>query len=241
MEGINRAKMIQENIVVAATQLFEKRQIKNLRSYRLAVIQDGPDLELFANPLALTRLALWISDACAEAIEESLPLIVASYYKPSDTYLVLGMGPRRSREENDRRMAERSKRKKKSAKKTAKAKNGSSNDDSGTKKRKSKANGDAGDSDDGFDDSGGEEDEDEDDSDDEENNEKGDEDKEEAGEDEDDFNRYNAFGTAFYKVAEQIKARVKLDSFESAVIEVSREELSRFLEALTTFGLLRRH
>lgn len=215
MAGVNKAKQIQQTVVVAANQLFEKRLIKNLSSYRLAVIQDGPDLELFSNPLALSRLALWISESCAEASPVPLPLIVASYYPPTDTYLVLGMGPRRLREENiDKRASDRRRIKKEKKKKQAQIKREKL-------KRRSAAHNDE---DDGYDLTEEEE---------EEGNEDEDDDEEESKQEELDFLLFNKFGTQFRAVAQETNARVKLDAFDSSIMEVARSDLSRFLESLT--------
>lgn len=229
MEGINRAKSLQQMVVLAATQLFEKRQIKNLKSYRLAVIKDGPDLEFFSNPLALTRLALWISDACAAVNQDALPLVVASFYPPTNTYLVLGMGPQRLREHDDivAEMAkEKMNRKKNKAKK---AKNG-------TKERKTKKqrrvdeNGDE--IEEGFSEEGEEEDIDDDEDDEE-------DDDNEAGPDP--YFLYNSFSARFHTVSEAVKAAVRVDAFDSSIIEIEREDLTRFLEELTDAeGMFRR-
>lgn len=212
--------------MLAATQLFEKRQIKNLRSYRLAVIQDGPDLDFFSNPLALSRLALWIAEACAEATNDPLPLVVASLYPATDTYLVLGMGPRRLREENDERLARGRAAKKNKKTKKKKEERGKKK---GTKRKPHDDDIEIQDVDNEENSSDEEMDEDSDDS---------SEDSEDSDEEDDLFNHYNSFGVAFYQVSSEINARVKLDSFDSSVIEVSREDLSRFLEALTVSSLV---
>lgn len=157
MEGVSRAKALQQAVVAAGTVLFEKRQIKDLRLFRLAVVKDGADLHVFRNPLALTRLGVWIAEGCAEAHLQPLPLVVASFDPDANAYLVLGMGPRKPR-------------------------------DSGTAAI--------------------------------------------------DMSEVNKFGTAFQRTAERVNARVRMDGFESSVIQVARDDLSRFLEALTVSGLV---
>ncbi|ANB15307.1 Cdc45p [Sugiyamaella lignohabitans] len=159
--GINKAKVLQQAIVLASTMLFEKRQIKDLRSFRLAVIREGPDLELFANPLALARLGAWIAEGCAEVHPQPLPLVVASYNPVRSIYLVLGMGPRKSRDADQSAF---------SAESTSST-------------------------------------------------------------------IYNRFGAAFQNIANRINARIRIDAFESSIIEVSKDDLSRFLEELTLSGL----
>lgn len=155
MEGISKAKELQQAVVSAGTAIFEKKQIKDLRSFRLAVIREGPELDVFRNPLALARLGVWIAEGCAESHPVPLPLVIASLNTVSDTYLVLGMGPYYGRGDE---MA-----------------------------------------------------------------------KEDV---------YNRFGPAFQATATKINAKVRMDAFESCIIEVARDDLSRFLEALTLSGLV---
>ena len=45
----------------------------------------------------------------------------------------------------------------------------------------------------------------------------------------------NRFGIAFQEVVQETSARVRIDSFEHCVVEVQKEDLSGFLEALS-FG-----
>lgn len=182
IKGIQLAKTLQKCIVASATALLERRLIKDLRRFRLAVLKDGPDLEIFSNPLALAQLAVWIAEASAEVSPRSLPLVVASLYPPTNSYLVVGIGPRKLRRRQEKK-----------------------------KKKKAAA-------------------------------EEAEDDKEEEEEDEnedeaDELVQYNEFGSAFHQIAEEIHAKVKVDAFESSVIEVAKDDLSRFLEALTLIGI----
>jgi cell division control protein 45 len=43
----------------------------------------------------------------------------------------------------------------------------------------------------------------------------------------------NRFGQAFQEVVEETGARVRIDSFEHSVVEVRKEDLAGFLEALS--------
>lgn len=146
--GIAKAKLQQQAVVSAGTAIFEKGQLKDLQTFRLAVVREGPDVVLFCNPLALTRLGVWLSEGCAHVHEQLRPLVVATFDESTQLYLVLGMSPRKAREDT--------------AIDTT----------------------------------------------------------------------YNVFGQIFQQVATEIKARVRIDAFESAVIEVAKEDLSRFLETL---------
>jgi cell division control protein 45 len=157
-QGISKAKTLQQAVVNAGTALFEKRQIKDLRTFRLAVVREGPELNIFRNPLALARLGVWIAEGCAETHPQPLPLVVAVLDTNSETYFVLGMGPYRGR----------------------------GNEDTPSK-------------------------------------------------DEISFNR---FGIAFQTTANKINAKFRMDAFENCIIEVAKEDLSRFLEALTLSGLV---
>ncbi|CAN6674780.1 cell division control protein 45 [Trichomonascus vanleenenianus] len=158
LEAVDRAKELQKAIAATGTTLFEKRQIKDLRAFRLAVVRDDPILELYRNPLALARLGVWVAEGCAEMHSKPLPLVIAALDPTRDTYLVLGMGAFKSR----------------SAELTAPSYESS----------------------------------------------------------------YNSFGTAFQATATKINAQVKIDAFESSVIEVAKHDLARFLEALTLSGLV---
>lgn len=46
------------------------------------------------------------------------------------------------------------------------------------------------------------------------------------------FVDFNRFGSQFQETATQINARIRVDAFDSAIIELAREDLPRFLEAL---------
>lgn len=186
IQGIQMARSLQKSIVTSATAVLERRLLKDLRRFKLVVFKDGPDLEVFSNPLALTKLAVWISEASAEVSPRSLPLVVASYYPPTDAYLVVGMGPRKIR----RSLNNQKKKKKTEQGDINQAKN--NNEDDG----------------------------DEDDKD-----------------DDEDFVQTNEFGRAFHQVADAIRAKVKLDAFESSIVEVEKQDLSRFLEQLSLVGI----
>lgn len=159
-QGISKAKTLQQAVVNTGTALFEKRQIKDLRSFRLAVVKEGPELSIFKNPLALARLGVWIAEGCAETHPQPLPLVVAALDITTENYFVLGMGPYKGR---------------------------------------------------------------------------GNEDEGRYNPEEDKFNH---FGYAFQTTANKINAKFRMDAFESSIIEVAKDDLSRFLEALTLSGLV---
>ncbi|KAG4304658.1 hypothetical protein PORY_002051, partial [Pneumocystis oryctolagi] len=89
------AMELQKAIVRTGTSLIDKHAIKHLRAFRIAVLKEGPDLDIFTHPFALSKLALWIADAINEQEREQgktrhLPFVIASFNKHTDAYLLLG-------------------------------------------------------------------------------------------------------------------------------------------------------
>jgi len=82
-------------ILRTGTGLIEKRQIRLLRAFRLAVVKEGPDVSTFTHPNALSKLALWLGEAILEQEREQrkkryLPLVVASLNERRGVYVVVG-------------------------------------------------------------------------------------------------------------------------------------------------------
>ncbi|KAK9473377.1 CDC45 family [Dipodascopsis tothii] len=152
--GVGHAKRLQEAVVRTGTALLEKRLVRLLRVFRLAIVKEGPDLDLFANPITLARLAHWLSESCHHLDYRALPLVLAALDREADVYLVLGLPALRHSDDTV-------------------------------------APGPAA----------------------------------------------NGFGQAFARVAEQTNARVRIDSFHSAMVEVRKDDLAGFLEGLTVVGL----
>lgn len=84
--------------------MLDKQAIKTLRSFRLGVIKDGPDLHVFSHPATLTRLGVWLVDAVRDLIGpnskapdaakkkvKSFPFVIASLDEARDCYLVVGV------------------------------------------------------------------------------------------------------------------------------------------------------
>ncbi|KAI5291111.1 hypothetical protein KEM55_008420 [Ascosphaera atra] len=57
------AQYLHRAILRTGTALLSKKQIRHLRAFKIAVVKDGPDIKLFGNPGALTKLALWVGEA----------------------------------------------------------------------------------------------------------------------------------------------------------------------------------
>lgn len=156
--GIKLAQSLQKAIFNTGVTILEKKLIKDLRIYRLCVLQDGPDLDLYQNPLTLLRLGNWLIEFCAESEEKHLlPMVLATLNDSTDTYLVAGLPPRYPR----------------------------GLDNSPVRKP-----------------------------------------------------IVNNFSMAFQYMTSETGARVKIDNFESSIIEIRRDDLLPFLEKLTMSGLL---
>lgn len=156
--GIKHAQTLQRAVFNTGVAILEKRLIKHLRIYRLCVLQEGPDLELYYNPLTLLRLGNWLSECCAESEnKQPLPMVLASLNESTDTYLVAGLAARYPRGMDTLQVRKPI---------------------------------------------------------------------------------LNNFSMAFQQITTETDARVKIDNFESSIIEVKREDLSPFLEKLTLSGLI---
>ena len=180
LEGLEHAKQIQQIIFKTGMSLLERKLIKNLRLYRLCVLNDGsiPDLDIFNNPLMLSKLGGWLLENITELDfmnnNKSLkPLVAASLDVSSDTYLVIGLAPKypRGMDQNTRaKLAQQSK---------------GTNEDETTV-----------------------------------------------------TTRLNTFSVAFQQLANVSGAKIRIDSFDSSVIEIRKDDLPPFLESLTLSGLI---
>ncbi|KAM9889463.1 hypothetical protein OXX79_012141 [Metschnikowia pulcherrima] len=189
VHGLERAKLMQQIIFRTGMSVLERGLTKNLRIYRLCVLNDGaiPDLQLFNNPLILAKLGNWLLENISEAEllnflakkDENLksnvlkPLVVASLDPLTDTYLVIGLAPKYPR-----------------------------GLDNSTKVKLAKQASDG------------------------------------KGGDVTLMTRLNTFSVAFQKVAASSGAKVRINSFDSSIIEVRKDDLSPFLEKLTLSGLI---
>lgn len=183
LQGLENAKKIQRVIFRTGMSLLERKLIKNLRLYRLCVLNDGsvPDLSIFSNPLILSKLGSWVLENITEmeflSSRNTLkPLVVASLDVASDTYLVIGLAPKYPRGMNNSEKAKLHQQRQKLA-------NGENETDTVT-------------------------------------------------------TRLNTFSVAFQQVANTSGAKVRIDSFDSSVIEIRKDDLSPFLEKLTLSGLI---
>jgi len=71
--GIEYAIKLQQAVVRQGTSLYKKKEIHSSGMFRYVLINDSPDLEVFTQPLALTKLVLFLSESyraevcCCEA------------------------------------------------------------------------------------------------------------------------------------------------------------------------------
>ena len=150
--GVEKAKALQSAVVTTANYIFDKNLPKDLQTFRMVVVQDAPDIQVFWNPLSLQRLVNWVFEGCAELNSTNLPMVFAVLNEHKHTYLVYGIGGRKPRDSQQTES----------------------------------------------------------------------------------LSDFNKFGSQFQETAARINARIRIDAFDSAIIELSREDLPRFLEALDT-------
>jgi len=235
VDHIPTAQHLHRAILRTGTQLIEKRQIRHLRAFRMAVVKEGPDVDLFTHPGALTKLALWIAEAIVElngtkGKMKGSELVMAGLDDARGLYVVVGLGGGGGGGTTKtitaaQRLAKREA--KLQAKKTARlARHAEKLKRRNARIARNLAAG---------------LDEDEVPSDSESNLSDSSEDSESDSESDSDSEEHgaaqnasrNRFGTAFQQVVHETGARVRMDSFDACVIEVKKEDLSGFLERLS--------
>lgn len=229
------AQHLHRAILRTGTSLIEKRQIRHLKAFRMAIVKEGPDVSLFTHPAALTKLALWVGEAIAEQERErrgkigkggrGTPLVLAALNETRGVYVVVGTGGgggvidfavrQKKKEKADAKA--RKKEERRLAKKVAREKK--------AKRRRDR-------NDDELAEQEEEEEDDVTEEDDDNNNSDSDNDDdidiiEERG------HGRNKFGNAFEEVINETNAKIRTDSFEHCVVEVKKEYLSGFLESLS--------
>ncbi|KAF2733447.1 CDC45-like protein [Polyplosphaeria fusca] len=221
VDGIHTAQHLHRAILRTGTALIEKKQIRHLRSFRMAVVKEGPDVSLFTHPGALTKLALWIAEAIVElngtkGKNKGSELVMAGLDDSRGLYVVVGLGGGGATESAKERAAKREARI--AARKVRKEDKAREREKRRRERERQRVA------------AGLEEDEVGDETEEEE------EEEESEGEEEEDRDRgfgKNRFGNAFQEVVRETGARVRMDSFEACVIEIRKEDLSGFLEQLS--------
>ncbi|KAJ5676662.1 uncharacterized protein N7477_002295 [Penicillium maclennaniae] len=227
MDALPLAQHLHRAILRTGTSLLSKHQIRHLRAFRIAVVKDGPDVKLFTNPGALTKLALWIAEAIRVQEREKgdsrigrkraagTPLVLAGLDEDRDLYVVVGTGggggvvdfAAMSKRQEERRRKKEDKEKKQKEREDRRAKRAA--------ERAERDGSDA----------------EEDDSEESESSESESEDEEDPS-----GKKHlvrNRFGIAFQEVVQETSARVRIDSFDHCVVEVQKDDLGGFLEALS--------
>jgi cell division control protein 45 len=228
MDALPLAQHLHRAILRTGTSLLSKHQIRHLRAFRIAVVKDGPDVKLFTNPGALTKLALWIAEAIRVQEREKgdskigrkraagTPLVLAGLDEDRDLYVVVGTGggggvvdfAAISKRQEERRN-----------KKEAKEKKQKEREDRRAKRAAERAEQEGSDAE-------------EDESEESESSESESEDEEDDPSGKKHLVR-NRFGIAFQEVVQETSARVRIDSFDHCVVEVQKDDLGGFLEALS--------
>jgi cell division control protein 45 len=227
MDALPLAQHLHRAILRTGTSLLSKHQIRHLRAFRIAVVKDGPDVKLFTNPGALTKLALWIAEAIRVQEREKgdskigrkraagTPLVLAGLDEDRDLYVVVGTGggggvvdfAAMSKRQEERRK-----------KKEAKEKKQKEREDRRAKRAAERADREGSDAE-------------------EEDSEESESSSESESEEEDPSGKKhlvrNRFGIAFQEVVQETSARVRIDSFDHCVVEVQKDDLGGFLEALS--------
>ncbi|KAJ4324500.1 DNA replication initiation factor cdc45 [Neodidymelliopsis sp. IMI 364377] len=223
VQHISTAQHLHRAILRTGTALIEKKQIRHLRAFRMAVVKEGPDVQLFTHPGALTKLALWIAEAIVElngtkGKNRGSELVMAGLDDSRGLYIVVGLGGGGATESAKERLQKREKKAKEKEEKQRK-KEAELKKKKEAKRRRLEA-------------AGLDEDEVEDDT-----EEEDDDDSEESDSDDEEDGKSNSgrnrFGNAFQEVVRETGARVRMDSFEACVIEIKKEDLSGFLERLS--------
>lgn len=186
----------------------------------MAVVKEGPDVQMFTHPAALTKLALWVGEAIAEQERDQrgkigkdgwgTPLVLASLNEARGVFVVVGTGGGGGVVDFTARAKRKARLEEKAMARAARL----AEKDRKRQEREEREEND-----------GEQESEEEDD----------DEDESDDDDDDDAGNGYgkNRFGNAFEEVAQETNARVRIDSFEHCVVEVKKEDLGGFLENLS--------
>lgn len=238
LSHVPTAQHLHRAILRTGSALIGKHQIRHLRAFRMGVVREGPDVPLFIHPGALVKLASWVAEAVGvleaeKGAKERGALVLGALDDRRGVYVVVGLGGGgaaakvRSRAEIKER-EERKKAKLEKKEQKAREKETRRAERRRLRRERNEAVGIFVESDE------------EDDDDTETASSDASSDSDSDSEDEDMKERkkkrgygLNRFGAAFQEVVEETGARVRIDSFEHSVVEVKKEDLSGFLEALS--------
>jgi cell division control protein 45 len=94
--GVVLSQSLQRAIVRTGTTVIDDRLVKTLKSFRLLVLKESPDLIFYLHPLTLTKLALFMVTTMRESGRSNLPFVIAALDVNSDTYLIAGLDNERT-------------------------------------------------------------------------------------------------------------------------------------------------
>jgi len=88
-------------IIRQGSSLIDKQSIRTFRTFKLAIVKEGPDIPIFCQPGILSRLGLWLADALRDkpgasrsinqGKKKQLPFVVACINEKAGSYLVVGV------------------------------------------------------------------------------------------------------------------------------------------------------
>ncbi|KAK3056947.1 DNA replication initiation factor cdc45 [Extremus antarcticus] len=239
---IPTAQNLHRAILRTGSMLIAKKRIRSLKEFKMGVVNEGQDVQLFTHPGALTQLSAWVQEAIAVQEAENgrqmnnareKALVLACLDESRSVYVVVGLGPggaggKRIRSKAEIKEREEKKKRKNAAKVAKKAEKARKRAEAKQLRREiMEANGllDS-------DDEGQESDETESEA------------SSSDGSDSEDDGEVaearkqrgyglNRFGQAFQEVVEETGARVRIDSFEHSVVEVRKDDFPGFLETLS--------
>ena len=254
LDNIPTAQHLARTILRTGSALVAKKQIRHLRSFRMGVVKEGPDVPLFTHPGALTKLAGWVAEAIevleietggrksAKGLAADRALVLAALDEGRGVYVVVGLGggggagAGRRRVKSKQEIKEKEdKRKRREATRAAKRSERARKREERRRLRREilDANGI------GSDEEDDESDATESDASSSSGSSSSDSENEDAGGREGKKGMsLNRFGRAFQLVVAETGARVRIDSFEHSVVEVRKEDLAGFLEALSLRSLV---
>lgn len=90
-QGLAAAVALQHAVVREGIDVLLKKIIVRNGPFRYAVLHDSSNLDVFAHPLVLTRLALFLLDSLKRPGKPSKPLVVCALNRVRNTYLILGV------------------------------------------------------------------------------------------------------------------------------------------------------
>jgi len=99
-KALSLSMSLHRAIIRQGTSIIDKQDIRTMRSHRVVVLTQGPDLNLFCKPGILLRLAHWLVDALRDRLpgtsvagshKKGLPFVVACLNEANATYTVVGV------------------------------------------------------------------------------------------------------------------------------------------------------